>query len=56
MSEYTVETKFIDLVVQQRKIRKNLDLAIQKVLDHGNFIMGPEVINFENELKLFCTT
>ena len=36
---------FIDLTSQQNLIRENLDLAIKRVLSHGEFIMGPEVLN-----------
>lgn len=45
---------FIDLKAQQRLIRSKLDLAIQRVLDHGTYIMGPEVTELENRLSQFC--
>ncbi len=44
---------FIDLVAQQGRIRSRLDAAIAKVLDHGGYIMGPEVRQFEAELAAF---
>ena len=52
---------FIDLTSQQNLIRENLDLAIKRVLSHGEFIMGPEVLNVEVELAKrsntnFCIT
>ena len=53
MSEYTEKTKFIDLVTQQDRIRPNLEEAIKKVLDHGQYVMGPEVKEFEDELRTF---
>ena len=53
MNEYTASTKFIDLSAQQKLIRPKIDLAIKKVLDHGQYIMGPEVSQFENNLKEF---
>ena len=53
MSEYTEKTKFIDLVTQQNRIRPNLEEAIKKVLDHGQYVMGPEVKEFEADLKKF---
>ena len=46
-------TKFIDLAAQQQLIRSQLDMAIQRVLDHGQYIMGPEVTNFEENLRQF---
>jgi dTDP-4-amino-4,6-dideoxygalactose transaminase len=45
---------FIDLAAQQRVIRARLDAAIARVLDHGNYIMGPEVGILEADLSAFC--
>ena len=53
MSEYSEPTQFIDLAAQQEVIRQQLDSAINKVLDHGQYIMGPEVHEFEGELRKF---
>jgi dTDP-4-amino-4,6-dideoxygalactose transaminase len=53
MSEYSVPTQFIDLAAQQKLIRPQLDLAISRVLDHGQYIMGPEVKEFESQLREF---
>lgn len=53
MSEYTEPTKFIDLKAQQKSIRPKLDAAIKKVLDQGQFIMGPEVKDLEDKLCEF---
>ncbi len=44
---------FIDLKQQQKLIRKNIDKRISEVLDHGQFIRGPEIKELENELSLF---
>lgn len=46
--------QFIDLKAQQKTIRQKIDVAIQKVLDHGTYIMGPEVKEFETKLSDFC--
>ena len=54
MSEYSAPTQFIDLAAQQRLIRPQLDAAIKKVLDHGQYIMGPEVKEFESQLREFA--
>lgn len=51
MSEYSTPTQFIDLAAQQNQIRSKLDAAISKVLDHGHYIMGPEVKMFEEDLS-----
>lgn len=53
MSEYSAPTQFIDLAAQQRLIRPKIDLAIKSVLDHGQYIMGPEVKTFESNLRQF---
>ena len=44
---------FIDLKAQQKRIRKDIDAAIGRVLDHGAYILGPEVRQFEAELAAF---
>lgn len=53
MSEYSTPLQFIDLAAQQATIRDKLDAAIARVLDHGQYIMGAEVKQFEQELKDF---
>ncbi len=45
---------FIDLKAQQFQIRSKIDAAIQKVLDHGCYIMGPEIAELESDLSDFC--
>lgn len=45
---------FIDLAAQQNGIRDRIDAAIKRVLDHGSYIMGPEVRQFEQQLSDFC--
>ncbi|GAB4226978.1 MAG: DegT/DnrJ/EryC1/StrS family aminotransferase [Methyloligellaceae bacterium] len=44
---------FIDLAAQQRRIRPQIDAAIARVLDHGKYIMGPEVGELERQLAAF---
>ena len=44
---------FIDLKKQQDLIRNKIDDRISKVLNHGQYILGPEVKELENELSLF---
>lgn len=34
---------FIDLKTQQKRVKEQLDKNIQRVLEHGNYIMGPEL-------------
>ncbi|MFW0023018.1 MAG: DegT/DnrJ/EryC1/StrS family aminotransferase [Coxiella endosymbiont of Dermacentor silvarum] len=42
--------KFIDLNQQYRLIKSSIDRNIQAVLDHGQYIMGPEVEELEHRL------
>jgi UDP-2-acetamido-2-deoxy-ribo-hexuluronate aminotransferase len=44
---------FIDVGSQRRRLGKTLDEAIARVLDHCQFINGPEVIQFEAELAAY---
>lgn len=44
---------FIDLKTQQNRIKKFLDENLQKVLSHGQYIMGPEVKEIENKLASY---
>lgn len=46
--------QFIDLKAQQERIRPQIDMAIKRVLDHGVYIMGPEVYELEKQLAEFC--
>ncbi len=43
--------EFIDLKSQQALIRETLDKRIAAVLDHGKFILGPEVRELEERLQ-----
>src|ERR1700722_5472130 len=45
---------FIDLISQQKRIRPQLEAAMLRVLDHGAYIMGPEVKELETQLSAFC--
>lgn len=45
---------FIDLAAQRRALGPRLDAAMARVLDHCQFILGPEVQALETELARFC--
>lgn len=45
---------FIDLAAQQKRIRSQLEAAMLRVLDHGAYIMGPEIAQLEAQLSAFC--
>ncbi len=42
--------QFIDLKAQQKEIRAKINQRINKILDHGKYIMGPEVYELEDRL------
>ena len=41
---------FIDLAAQQKRLRPEIDARLNKVLEHGGYIMGPEVGELETNL------
>ena len=45
---------FIDLAAQRRRLGPAVDAAVSRVLTHCQFILGPEVRTFEEELAAFC--
>ena len=45
---------FIDLAAQRRALGDHLVPAIERVLDHGGFILGPEVGELEQKLSAFA--
>lgn len=45
--------QFIDLQAQRQRISAEIDLAISKVLEHGMYVMGPEMRAFEAQMAAF---
>jgi dTDP-4-amino-4,6-dideoxygalactose transaminase len=45
---------FIDLAAQRRRLGTAIDEAVLRVVNHGGYIMGPEVGRLESELSAFC--
>jgi UDP-2-acetamido-2-deoxy-ribo-hexuluronate aminotransferase len=45
--------QFIDLAAQQARIKDKIDAGIQRVLAHGQYILGPEVTELEEKLAAF---
>ena len=45
--------QFIDLKKQQNLIRDNVENRIKKILDHGQYILGPEVYELEERLASY---
>ena len=42
---------FINLAFQQKRIREKIEANIQAVLNHGKYIMGPEIKELEEKLS-----
>ena len=45
---------FIDVAAQRRRLGDKIDLAVTRVLNHCQFILGPEVRELEQALAEFC--
>jgi len=45
---------FIDVAAQRRRLGDCIDTAVARVLDHCQFILGPEVRELEAALAAFC--
>jgi UDP-2-acetamido-2-deoxy-ribo-hexuluronate aminotransferase len=48
--------QFIDLKTQYRRIQPSVDARIHQVLEHGAYVMGPEVTELEQVLAKYCGT
>src|ERR1041384_6357978 len=45
---------FIDVAAQRRRLGARIDDAVRRVMDHCQFINGPEIREFERDLSAFC--
>lgn len=45
---------FIDLLAQRRRLGAMIDEAVLRVVNHGGYVMGPEVRQVEADLAAFC--
>ena len=45
--------QFIDLKYQYQQYKKCIDSSIHSVLDHGKYLMGPEIEELEEKLSDF---
>ena len=46
--------EFIDLKSQYQRLKQEIDAGIQRVLDHGQYILGPEVAELEEKLAAYA--
>jgi UDP-2-acetamido-2-deoxy-ribo-hexuluronate aminotransferase len=49
-----VQIAFTGLQEQTKRLRSEIDARIGRVIDHGQFIMGPEVLELERRFTEFC--
>lgn len=47
---------FVDLATQYRSIKADVDAAVLRVLERGDFILGQDVTAFEQEFAAYCET
>lgn len=45
--------EFCDLKIQYQRLKADIDAGIQRVLDHGQYILGPEVVELEEKLVTY---
>jgi dTDP-4-amino-4,6-dideoxygalactose transaminase len=45
---------FIDVAAQRRRLGSRVDDAVTRVLNHCQFILGPETVALERDLSAFC--
>jgi dTDP-4-amino-4,6-dideoxygalactose transaminase len=45
--------QFIDLATQQKRIRARIEERFQRILDHGQYILGPEIKEIEERLAAY---
>ena len=45
---------FLDLKAQYRSIKPEIDEAVARVLESGQFVLGAEVAAFEREFGYYC--
>ncbi len=50
----SVPLPFIDLKAQYARLKPAIGARIQRVLDHGQYVLGPEVAELETALAAFC--
>ena len=45
---------FLDLKAQYKQIKPEIDIAVARVIDSGQFVLGPEVAAFEERFADYC--
>ena len=48
--------QFIDLITQKNRIRERVLQRLEAIVDHGQYVMGPEVLELEKQLAAYVGT
>ena len=48
-----MKVKMFDLKIKDKLLRRDLIKSLNRLFDHGQFFMGPEVLDFEKKLQNF---
>ena len=51
-----MKVPLLDLKAQYQPLKEQIKDAIDTVLNHGGFVLGPEVVKLEEELAKYCET
>jgi len=54
LKETLSKIEFIDLQAQRHALQNKIPAVLERVLEHGAYILGPEVIKLEEQLKEYC--
>lgn len=49
-----VKVRFLDLSIRDANYKARLLAAVERVMDHGRFILGPEIDQFEKAVAAYC--
>jgi dTDP-4-amino-4,6-dideoxygalactose transaminase len=49
-----IKVPYLDLKAQYERIKPEIDAALARVLDSGQFVLGTEVAGFEQEFAAYC--
>lgn len=51
-----ISVPYVALGLRARRVKQELMAAIERVIDHGMYILGPEVAEFETRFARYCGT
>jgi len=54
MADSSIKVAFLDLKAQYHSIKPEIDAALARVLESGQFVLGAEVADFEREFAAYC--